>query len=896
MRKKFIIPSTLSLGVLCLTAFGLLTPSLAAQDSAPTVSKDAITELDKALESAKEGSSEARQRLAVRRVVRDAEQQLASNANSPGRFLILEFLFRAQQQLIALDDDSKHRQALLATCRELIKAPDEFAELRLEADLLISQADLAKKGASNEERAKALKPFVERYIDTPVGSKVVRLAMVMALELGDSQLVTHLREIIEERFAGDLEMIAFQRDKLGGQVFGAPFAGVFERVDGKLIRFPMDGLGRSTMLAFWSKDNEGQKNLEALAKSYLELEETLEGRLEIISINLDGLPDAGESIVRGFGVDWQVLRFPGGRENPIYKTYVRNDPMRLTMSPTGNVAMIMSGSARQKEGSDGTPDYGRMFGSTLARQWTQPRYVQHVSSLLAGDFLVLDPAGGIDPARPPELKAVGGSEAKPLARGAGSVPEKTLDAIQEAFVVPPLRYRATPTEVRASYEKAIQLCRSAISTHPEAPDLWIVRNRLIVALLGLWKTDASFARLEEAATEAEKAIGAGYPEGCDVVARFCLARMALRPEEVKPLAMIEAFVADSGGESASGPALAAAALLSLEVADRGGFERYRETILKEHGDDPMMWTFTAFLLDRYHKYWLFQVPFTAGWSYGRREGYFLTKGDADEHRRSVHAELRTLDGETFRIPEDLDSEWTAVFFAAQGPWNSKRDDGLPPSPDRYLSSLVEAAAKRPGGDLKVYLAILGDDPEAIRKGFGEKEPLCEVLMVPGGIRNPLVHRLGILSEDNQFNSVLVGKDGRIAVAISGLASQTSRSGNTLINVIVREDEKFISSALERGEVEAAKARIFALAPPFDPEAVDEKGRKLKIPQYSLSHLRARTRVYMALEEWDKALADAEEVVQRQLGTDGGMSLRTDELDESEELRATILRKKEEAKK
>ena len=44
---------------------------------------------------------------------------------------------------------------------------------------------------------------------------------------------------------------------------------------------------------------------------------------------------------------------------------------------------------------------------------------------------------------------------------------------------------------------------------------------------------------------------------------------------------------------------------------------------------------------------------------------------------------------------------------------------------------------------------------------------------------------------------------------------------------------------------------------------------------------------MALKDYDKALADAEEVVQRQLGTDGGMSLRTDELDASEALRDTI---------
>ena len=87
------------------------------------------------------------------------------------------------------------------------------------------------------------------------GAKVLRLAMVMALELGDSRLVTDIREMIEERFASDLEMIAFQRDKLGGQVFGAPFCGTFERSDGKTLRFPMDGLGRSTMFLFWSKEN-----------------------------------------------------------------------------------------------------------------------------------------------------------------------------------------------------------------------------------------------------------------------------------------------------------------------------------------------------------------------------------------------------------------------------------------------------------------------------------------------------------------------------------------------------------------------------------------------------------------------------------------------------------------
>jgi hypothetical protein len=887
MIHHFSIPRTLLLGVLCFNLVDMLGPRAAAQDQA-AASTEAIAGLDKALFAAREGTSEARQRLAVRRVIRDAEELIEARADSPDRFPVLEFLFRARQQLIALDDDSQHRKALLETARELIKAPDDMAGLRLEADLLLSQADLARQGANAEARATALRPFIERYLDTPVEAKVLRLAMVMALELGDNRLVTDLQEMIEQRFAGDLGMIAFQRDKLGGQVFGAPFTGNFERSDGKTLRFPMDGLGRSTMFLFWSKENGGEETLKGLAAASLEMKEELAGRLEIISFNLDGLPDAGESIVRGHGVDWPVLHLPGGRESPVYNAYVRSDPRILTVSPTGYTALIMSGTTRQKANEEGEPDYGRMFQSSLARNWTDPRYVAHLSSLMAGDFLVFDPAGGIDPARPPELKAGATSEVvQPLPRTAASVPEATLRAIQDCFIAPPRRYRLSHSEVLENYSKAADLCRQAIAAHPAAPDLWIVRNRLMVALLGLWKTEAKLAHLEAAIAEAKTALAASSPPGCDLIARFCIARGELRDPEVLPKVVLETFVRDNGGENASGTVLAAAALLALDVADRKHFDAYRTTILKEHTELPMMWIFSSFLLDRYHDYWLFQVPFTAGWSYGRRESHVLTKGDSEEALRLLRTELRTLEGEPLRIPEDLDSQWTAILFAKPGPWSKKRDDGLPAAPDRLAKQLADFSTTRPSGDLKVFIAMVDGDPAAIRAGFEGKEPPCPLLSVPDGMNNPLIHRLGILSEDTQLNSVLFNKDGRITAVVSGLGSQSGKGGTTIANVIMQDDEKTVVAALEKGDIEAAKARIFSLAPPFDPEAVDERGRKLRKPQIGLAHLRARARVYMALGEWDKALADAEEVVQSQLGTDGGMSLRTDELDEAEKLRDEI---------
>jgi hypothetical protein len=345
----------------------------------------------------------------------------------------------------------------------------------------------------------------------------------------------------------------------------------------------------------------------------------------------------------------------------------------------------------------------------------------------------------------------------------------------------------------------------------------------------------------------------------------------------------------SGGDTASGPELAAASLLALDVADRGAFQRHRERIIADHTEHPMMWSYAAFLLDRNHRYWMFQVPFVAGWSYGRREEYFLAAGDADEGQRMLRTEFQTEDGKTLRIPEDLDKPWTMILFSQPAPWSTKKDDGLPESPERFLQHFTRTAATRPCGDLKVLLATFGGDAAASRAALlaGRNKIDCPVVSIPGGAGNPLIQRLGILSEDRKANSALIRKDGRIIAVVSGLGDQTGRGGVTLDNVLAQQDEMSVSAALDRGDIQAAKEMILALAPPFDPNAVDAKGRKPPKINHNTAHLRARARVHIALKEYDKALADAEEVVQRQLNTDGGMSLRTDELDESEALRDSI---------
>jgi hypothetical protein len=184
--------------------------------------------------------------------------------------------------------------------------------------------------------------------------------------------------------------------------------------------------------------------------------------------------------------------------------------------------------------------------------------------------------------------------------------------------------------------------------------------------------------------------------------------------------------------------------------------------------------------------------------------------------------------------------------------------------------------------------MLDGTADTIRAGYEGKEPACPLLSVPNGMKNLLIHRLGIQSEDNQLNSILIDQKGRIALMASGLGLSNRGGAIAHINVIAGEEEKSVVALLEGGDLQAAKDRIFLLAPPYDPEAVDERGRKPKKPEPNLAYLRARARVYMAQKDYKAALADMEEVVSRQIGNDGGMSLRTKELDDAEKLRDEIL--------
>jgi tetratricopeptide (TPR) repeat protein len=837
---------------------------VSAQENSAPIPLEKIKALEETYTSSKTESSAARKRLSVKRLIRDAGELVAANATAPNRFEVLGLMSRAQKELLDADNSTENREAFLQTCKLLLAAPNDYASLRFDADLLLSQSEMVRKGAATRDRAQALMDLVGRYRGTEIETKAIKVAITMALELGDNLIIDDLTNLISERFSGDLDMLAYQREKLGS--LGAWFTGTFERSDGTVMRFPMDAMGKFTILCFWSKEGDAIKQLETLAASVKERQAEDYGRTMIVSFNLDELPDAGASILKDLGVNWPALKLPGGRENPYYKIYATRDPAYVPLSVSVQATLLMAGEM---------PDFKRLVRLKFnageyvfpryARQVVCPRYASQVVSFINGEFLVIDPEGPLDTSRPPEIKSLG-SNAKSLTRTDASIPEATLNAIQDCFIMSPIRFRTPNIELKANFEKAEALCAKAIQDHPQAPDLWIVRNRRIIALMALWKFENDLTVFNRAAAEAKTLIDSKPPAGTDIIARFCLARVALRSSEVKPKQVIADFLSALGGDKAPGPALAVASILALEIGDRMLHEELRRKILDRYIDEPMMWVAISYMVNRKNRYGLYQVPLNANPSFESRYNYFLSKGEPEDCKRTITAEFKKLDGTSFQIPKDTAGKWAVIYFRSIGNQDPAGITWSLVNDTRGLNTFMKA---RGLGDVQAFYAFLDDDADKVGallkpSDKGEAPITCPVMMVPNGLKNPIVQKLGIESEDEVANVLLMRPDGSIAAIRCSDAAFTGKCTN-IQNIINWHDESLVNAALEKGDIEQAKRLVFQFAPNIKPAPP------------STEHLRARARVYLAMKEYDKALADAEEVLSRQKGTDGDMSLRSKEL-------------------
>ena len=819
-----------------------------AVSTSETISEKEIARLENELRDAGQLSSRTRKRRALKGVVRNGEALLRASPAAPNRFRVLEIMFRGEKRLLSLENSDRNRESLFETCTKLAAAPDELADLRLEADMLLSERELSQKGADVNERTQALADLIARYRNTPGEAKSLMMASLIAPKLEAFDLEKQIVRALDERFAGDFDVIEWRRKHHGYAHERVLFTGTYSCVDGLPLTFPIDGMGHTCLMVFWSEEAPDiAKRLAAIG----DLQSRFPDHLEVFSFNLDESVDGGKETLRALGLEWTTLLLPGGRDSQAYRVVAKQDPIAVRVNAHGHAFLpsrLIDTLIEEKP---------------MEQDLDDPRYLAQLQSLLVGEFLV----------------AATDSVQRPTPTGE-AVPAETLEAIQDCFTMAPRRYRLTRVEALAKYAEAEQLCREAIARHPKAPDLLRVRNRRIIALLGLWKHAFEPQHLAAAVTEARIVLAASPPRGADIAARFCLAKDALRQGKRAPHLVLSELVDAAGGSEAPPSAYAAAAVLAMDVNGVDLHATYRKKLLESHGDDPALWPVVSFLLDQNHGFRLFKANYYMPPSLARRIERAKLRSNAAALDIApgipgpLAAEFVTLSGGTLSLPQATDGKLTLLMFvespADAGARFPTAINGAVHEDNRgrtietkgAMQRAFEFADQHVHKGLQVIAALLSEDRARIQELVEESRWPCETVLVPEGLRNPLVRRLGILSADRVPNILLLRSDGTIAWRLSGIVHPQLRSEGVgeLLHVITRAMKANISAlemesslkAFEKGELQEA-VRLFS--GPFPPE------ERPNPDEWTSPRLHGRALCHTELENWEAALADIDAAIE-----------------------------------
>jgi hypothetical protein len=776
-------PTRILLGLLVFAGLRIF----AAQPPA-LIAADKLAALEQELEEAALQRSALRVRMACKGVARQASALLEAAPEAPNRFAALAILFRSQRSLLRLEVTEENRQAFFATCSSLAQAPDDYAEARLEADLLLSAKALAEARATVAERVKALEAIIEKYENTSAEQRCLSLALKLASQHRAFDLeVTIQKRLSKDRFAGDHAIIASK--PLAN--LNTVFTGTYESADKVPVKFPSDRAGHNALVLFWSTDSKKSAGHETFLASIKEQQDQFPGQFDVYSFNLDEMPDAGNSILSQSGVKGTALHLPGGRRHPAYKAYARRDPAAILVDGQGHSALNMPQ----------VPD--------LSLWLDDARYVAQLRSLYIGDFLL----------------------------GSGE-----WQAIQDCFIPPPFRYRQTQEEELANYRKAKELCDAAIKTHAQAPDLWRLRNRRIIALIGMSNLAGDPTYMAQAVEEAKAMLDTELPTGADLVARFCLVKNALWEEDATPGALLRAFINAGGGDEAPAKVLAAAAVLAIEANAESLYHSYRQQLLNLNDQDhPDLWAVLSLIRDRHHNHRLFW-GYPGRWGYSetqRYKGRYVPSGlkTPEKPNRVLEATLTDLDGKDLRIPQDLGGKLAGVIFVEPPEDAAAREV--------CVKRLKDYANQFKMREVQVIVAFLAEDADTAKAMSAEAGGAFRAAILPGGLNNALVRRLGVLSADRIPNPFLIHGDGVIAWWISGLSYTIARTPM----------EGAVSAAIGHNIDKVSADRMFLPLGQGDyKQAVSTLSGKLPI-HWDADRLQGRALAHMGLKNWEAALSD-----------------------------------------
>ncbi len=103
--------------------------------------------------------------------------------------------------MLVLQESERSLEELVNTCKLLTDAPDEYAKVRLSADILLSQVDPTMGISSAASSEIAIARIADRYRGTSAEAESLMFCVSTALDLGNVALISVFRRALSERFA-----------------------------------------------------------------------------------------------------------------------------------------------------------------------------------------------------------------------------------------------------------------------------------------------------------------------------------------------------------------------------------------------------------------------------------------------------------------------------------------------------------------------------------------------------------------------------------------------------------------------------------------------------------------------------------------------------------------------